>query len=329
MDGLYIATVTYANRGELVVKTIESAILSGSKKFIVVNNGSSPESLTLIKEMHSRHDEIELFIINNETNMGSAFAFNQAMDLSCKIATDNSWVLFLDDDNVCVNDSIKRSYDIATSNESNSIYFLYRKDRQHYADYIKTKNPEILLGEKNSFMQFTVLGYLSRFRAVKKSSEKTEPHSEIIISNTERVMTPCGPYGGMLINVNVLKKGIRPKIEMFLYFDDTEFTMRLGRSGCKLWILPNCELTDIDQSWSEVKPKRFSLPIFEAPEYKVKNTFRNRVFFERKYNNNSDIIYFFNISGFVFILLIKAILSGNIKKTPMIIKAIIDGWNFK
>lgn len=32
MDELYIATVTYANRGELVVKTIESAIMSGAKK---------------------------------------------------------------------------------------------------------------------------------------------------------------------------------------------------------------------------------------------------------------------------------------------------------
>ncbi|BCQ45880.1 hypothetical protein ERHA55_34070 [Erwinia rhapontici] len=268
MDELYIATVTYANRGELVVKTIESAIMSGAKKFIIVDNGSSSQSLTLIKEMHSRHAEIELFMINNEANMGSAFAFNQAMDLSCDIAASDSWVLFLDDDNVSVNDSIKRSYNIATSNENNSVYFLYRKDRQHYVDYIRTRKPETLLGKKNSFMQFTILGYLSK--TLKIFSKNKDPHFHLNLSDIERVETPCGPYGGMLINVSVLKKGIRPKVEMFLYFDDTEFTMRLGRSGCRLWILPTCELIDIDQSWTEVKPARFSLPLLKLQNIKLK-----------------------------------------------------------
>ena len=176
-------------------------------------------------------------------------------------------------------------------------------------------------------MQFTILGYLSK--TLKIFSKNKDPHFHLNLSDIERVETPCGPYGGMLINVSVLKKGIRPKVEMFLYFDDTEFTMRLGRSGCRLWILPTCELIDIDQSWTEVKPARFSLPLFEAPEYKVKNTFRNRVFFERKYNNNSDTVYLMNISGFIFILFIKAILSGNIKKIPMIVESIIEGWKFK
>ncbi|BCQ45881.1 hypothetical protein ERHA55_34080 [Erwinia rhapontici] len=36
-----------------------------------------------------------------------------------------------------------------------------------------------------------------------------------------------------------------------------------------------------------------------------------------------------NISGFIFILFIKAILSGNIKKIPMIVESIIEGWKFK
>lgn len=304
--------VTYANRGEFVKRVVYECINAGCNTFFIVDNGSSNDSKNIIHDLQVHYAHADFNIIENDKNMGSAFAFSQAMDEVCSDSNNNEHILFLDDDNVAENGAIQNALKLSEEGGPGNVYFLLRKDRQHYINFINTNNEAALIGESNSFLTFTISNYIKRiinkiFKKEKK--QKLKPDASLKIS------VPCGPYGGMLTTKSILKGGVRPFREMFLYFDDTNYTMDLKRSGVHLWLLPYYNIIDIDNSWTNEKPRNiFSSPLFEASEYKIRYTLRNRIFFELNHTVTNKLIYGFNIFSFMMIHFVKALLSGNIKR---------------
>lgn len=318
--------VTYANRGKLLKQVVDECIKSGCDSFFIVDNGSATESKETIAALVTKYKNIIFHVIVNNENMGSAFAFSQGMDASASDKNKNEHILFLDDDNVADVGSIQNALLISERNEKNNVYFLLRTDRQHYIKYANTLDDVLLIGKKNSFLTFTVMGFFKRL--IKKITKQTIDE-DLNKDLPEKIPTPCGPYGGMLTKKSILIGGIRPLVNMYLYFDDTNYTMDLKKSGVNLWLLPNCKLNDIDISWTNEKPKSiFSSPLFEASDYKIKYTLRNRVFFELRHLVTCKTIYIINIILFMLIHFLKAILSGNIKKYLALFKYIYDGFHF-
>ncbi|MCU8651322.1 glycosyltransferase family 2 protein, partial [Escherichia coli] len=137
--------------------------------------------------------------------------------------------------------------------DNENVYFLLREDRPHYIEFVRTKNQDILLGEQNSFMSFTLKKYL---KSIVNKLNKTETQEKYDSFSDSCIQIPCGPYGGMLTKKSIPSNGIRPFKDMVLYFDDTKYTYDLSLSGVKLFLLTKCFISDIDDSWSAVKTKK-------------------------------------------------------------------------
>lgn len=322
--------VTYANRGELLRRVVNSAVESGSNMVIIVDNGSEPASKEIINSMSTSAQGVHYHIIKNENNEGSAIAFYQGMDAAASDLNPNEVVLFLDDDNLAEEGSIQRAIETAvTHDNSSSVFFLLREDRPHYIDFINTRKDEILLGDDNAFMGFSSSKYIKKLSS--KIFKKESVNSNNVTKNEgseNLIPIPCGPYGGMLTKKSILKEGRRPMKELVLYFDDTIYTYDLSKSGVNLFLLKDCLVKDIDDSWSAIKPAKNSSPLFEAGEFKLSHTIRNRIYFEMSITTKSKFKYMANISLFMSILLVKAVMTKNIKTYVRILKYIVNGFRF-
>ncbi|WP_283647755.1 glycosyltransferase family 2 protein [Hafnia paralvei] len=325
---IYFTTVlvTYADRANLLKKVITSTVDAGCNHIIIIDNGSVERSMSVIDNFPEEFKGIKFSIFRNDNNEGSAVAFSSGMDIASSEINQNEYVLFLDDDNLPEEGSIQRAIKHSSSeNEKNSVYFLLREDRPHYLEFIRTNKSEVLLGEKNSFMAFTISKYIKNIlgRLKNKGTKKNT-----LPITGQALEIPCGPYGGMLTRKSILLRGLRPLKEMVLYFDDTKYTYDLSLSGVKLFLLTDCFIKDIDDSWSAIKTKKTSSPLFEAGDFKITNTIRNRVFFELSVTTDSRPIYLLNIFCFMSILFVKAVLSNNIASFCKIAKSIYRGFKF-
>lgn len=323
-----VVVVTYANRAHLLLEVLSAAIEAGCDHIIIIDNGSSEDSKEKIRKFVNSANGLEIKIICNNKNEGSAIAFSQGMDAAINDNNTNDHILFLDDDNYPVTGAIQNSLSIATNDRSsNAVYFLMREDRPHYREYLKTRDVSTLLGANNSFMGFTLKNYFRR-NFTKNSFKKSKEHVPNHDSNNVAVPIPCGPYGGMLTTKTILKQDIRPMKEMILYFDDTKYTVDLSKKGVRLYLLPGCMIRDIDDSWSAKKTSKFSSPVFEADDFKIEYSFRNRIFFERNVILTNKFVYFVNMTAYLTILFVKALISGNIRKYVKLIGYIRSGFNF-
>ncbi|HBU7073205.1 glycosyltransferase [Klebsiella pneumoniae] len=316
--------VTYSNRGHLLSSVVSSTVSSGCDHVIIIDNGSDVESKKLINELPALYNLVKFTVSTNDRNEGSAIAFSHGMDLASN--TKNEFVLFLDDDNLLEEGAVQRAINIASQeSECKSVFFLLREDRPHYMEFIRTRRKEVLLGEENSFMAFTLKKYIKNIFSKKININEKHYFGK---DSVEYLSVPCGPYGGMLTRKSILNKGMRPMKDMILYFDDTKYTYDLSSAGIKLYLLTNCLIKDIDDSWSAIKTSKLSSPIFSAGDFKIHHTIRNRMFFEMTVTTTRKSIYIMNIFSFMLILFLKALLSNNLKVYLKILRSICDGFDF-
>ncbi|MET5104848.1 glycosyltransferase [Klebsiella pneumoniae] len=273
--------------------------------------------------MPALYNLVKFTVSTNDRNEGSAIAFSHGMDLASN--TKNEFVLFLDDDNLLEEGAVQRAINIASQeSECKSVLFLLREDRPHYMEFLQTRRKEVLLGEENSFMAFTLKKYIKNIFS--KKININEKH--YFGKDSEYLSVPCGPYGGMLTSESILNKGMRPMKDMILYFDDTKYTYNIISAGIKLYLLTNCLIKDIDDSWSAIKTSKLSSPIFSAGDFKIHHTIRNRVFFEMTVTTTRKSIYIMNIFSFMLILFLKALLSNNLKVYLKILNRYVMGLTF-
>lgn len=318
--------VTYADRGHLLAKVVSAVVEEGTDRIIIIDNGSAETSKHIINDLPTVHESVQFTIHTNEKNEGSAIAFSTGMDIASSDENKNEMVLFLDDDNYPEDGAIQRALQYAkASGSAQAVFFLMREDRPHYKEYIRTRDMQALLGQENSFMGFTLKGYLKK---IKERLFGKEDAPELFYYPLPLLPVPCGPYGGMLTKKFILKNGVRPMREMVLYFDDTKYTYDLDKSGVNLYIIPECIIRDIDDSWSAKQTSKLSSPLFEADDFKVSHTIRNRIYLERQITVTNKFIYIVNIASFMSIIFVKAISSGNVGKSFKILKYIRQGFKF-
>lgn len=322
--------VTYASRGELLRRVVSSAVESGSNMVIIVDNGSDHASKEIIKNIKSSHEGVHYHIIENERNEGSAIAFCQGMDAAESEINPNEMVLFLDDDNLAEEGSIQRAIETAVNHDDiYSVFFLLREDRPHYIDFIKTRKNEVLLGDENSFMGFSSSKYIKNVYSRIFMGKKHKSNDDERYDSVDKIIpVPCGPYGGMLTRKIILKEGRRPMTDLVLYFDDTKYTYDLLKYGVSLFLLTECRIKDIDDSWSAIKPAKYSSPLFEAGEFKLSHTIRNRIYLEMSITTKSNFKYLANIGFFMSILFVKAVMTKKLKTYASIFKYIASGFRF-
>ncbi|ADM97622.1 glycosyltransferase family 2 protein [Dickeya dadantii] len=317
--------VTYANRFDYVKQVVDECFSQGVNKVVIIDNGSPRENNESLLGLQEEYTSERVFLVTNKKNEGSAVGFSQGIRFAVKFSEPDSWILILDDDNKLEPGAVKKLNSLSEKHGSDNAYMCLRFDRIHYKKYLITKERSVLLGEPNAFMLFSLLKFIKKKLGVRKESVNWDKFERI----TEPVECPCGPYGGLFISIKAINKVGFPNEKLYLYFDDTEYTLRFKEKGVNLWLAPQARIRDIDESWSGKKlSKKFSHPSLEADEFRVKYTYRNRVYMERKYFVTSKFEYFLNAFFYLSFLGVKAVFSRSIKRYFVICKSVYEGWNF-
>lgn len=316
-----VVIVTYADRFHLLIQVIKSLLEQKISKIIVVDNNSVDNSKKKLKQLEFQlNDKIKVIYLAK--NYGSSGGFKKGIQEAEKITKNFIWLL--DDDNLPDNNALQPLLDFSLTNlfdKNNTIIVSLRKDRKNYINSVQYNDPELLIGKRNSFMQFDCVSYFkNKFSGMKKKIKK---------NNTRYGELLQAPYGGMFFHKNIINQIGYPDERFFVYTDDTEYSYRIIKRSGKIYLNLDSTLTDIDASWNNIKYKKknvFSSLILDTDsEFRVYYSFRNRVYFELNNRVDNKIIYFFNLLFFMAKLGISALFTNKLKRYFLIVIAIYDG----
>jgi GT2 family glycosyltransferase len=329
-EKVFVVTVTYGNRFNLLKEVIDSALKEGAYKIIVVDNNSAQDSREKLKEYEKELGTQKIKILYLDDNYGSAGGYKRGLEEAYN-DPECEYIWLLDDDNKAFDSSLKILLDFWSSliieNKEKKIALLsyrYKKEQVARESVIYNK-PEMVIGLKNSFLGFHIKELpMKIFRYLKRRFLKN--NNKLKKEKVEFGSVPVAPYGGLFIHKYIINEIGYPNETYYLYADDHEWTFRIIKNGGKIYLILNSKVDDMELSWhvsNEIKETSFSI-ISKGNPFRVYYSVRNRVNFEINNLVNCKIIYKFNM--YTYLLLIS--LSSN-KNLKLIIKAIKDGYKGK
>ena len=295
--------VTYADRFNLLKQVLDSCLISGVSKIIIVDNNSdknSKEKLHLFCKDHKG----QITVIWNKSNLGSAKAYKQGLQKAHAIK-DHDFIWMLDDDNKPRENALKILKDFwRVRPEKVETLLSFRPDRLQYKEAVIKNDPNLVLGRENSFLGFHLIEKISKRFVLGKVSNNEKSFGEIAYS----------PYGGMFFNKSILDEIGYPNADYFLYSDDHAWSYRITKANKKIYLLLDSVVDDIDTSWA-IKDKKSNMfsKMSKAPSFRLYYTVRNRLLFEKKYLTTNLIIYKFNQFLFTATLFYYSFKSKNFK----------------
>lgn len=297
--------VTYSDRFHLLEQVINSCIVEGISKLIIVDNNSHFESKEKLKKLQLEKKDI-LFIIWNKENLGSAKGYKQGLEYVENLQ-DCNFVWLLDDDNQPQKNSLKLLKDYWAQKPKDVAALLsFRPDRKEYKQAVLQNNPNLVLSKRNSFYGFHIIDkFLKPFKKV-TLKENNISFGEIAYA----------PFGGMFFHKTLLNEIGLPDESLYLYSDDHDWSYRITEAGKKIHVLINSIVVDIDLSWAlsnSSKKKSVFSTIKTGSPFRIYYTIRNRMVFEKRHLISSKIMYNLNRLFFTIILYAYCFNSQNFK----------------
>lgn len=287
-NSVLVATVTYGNRWRFLSKLIVRALnFSEVSRLIIVANGCDYDIREAVRKTGFQEN---IILVINDKNLGSANGFYQAMAKAKSQREEN--LLLLDDDNLPEKEifrHLKKDGKKILENKTNIVAF-YRPR------YFKEKFSSGIIEDyklyRDTFCKFSIM-------------HKVFPKRYLKIGKRNVIFKKCiySQYSGLLFPLSILSKVDLPKLEYYLYVDDTDFTFRITEAGFNIIIYKNGIIRDMELSWAQRNSEKEMNPykaIFLTN--KTENGFyyiRNRIFFERKYLVKNPVLYWIN--GFVYL----------------------------
>lgn len=261
------------------------------------NIGIAPKHEVISKKLYKgMYNGITTYFLENSFNSGGAGGFHDAIKIASDIeGIDYVWVM---DDDVFP--------------DENCLHNLL-------AEIEKDKSVGIAIPNRtgNGYVDRAIIHYdLEKFWVHRFGKLKKSIPADDLDSNITRVADM--PFEGPLIKKSLIKKVGLPKKEFFLIYDDTEYATRCLQYGDIIFV-KNASLKRqiVPQNTSTKKTRR----VMTWKEY---YTFRNEIFFERKYGKNWAVRNIRNIIWVVDLTLRAIVLRkwGNLK---IIRRAYLDG----
>ena len=210
MDNIsFTVVIVTFNRLECLKKALDCYSLQTYKpnNVIVVNNASTDNTRAFLDEWKTRPDKYNKTVINNSKNLGGAGGFAIGVDAARK--TGDDFVFLADDDAYADRDALKRLNEYYKScDDSDEISALC-----------------------TSVINCGVYDYIHRRRvkrgwlSIKRCLTTEEDYLRHVFSIDEF------SFVGVAIRSTVINKVGLPKADYFIYYDDTEYSHRVGQCG--------------------------------------------------------------------------------------------------
>lgn len=208
-----VVIVTF-NRIEKLKQTLELFEKQSKKPsyLLVVDNASTDGTQDFLKLWNVEQSSYKRMVIYNKENLGGSGGFNVALNEAMKLSAE--WIWVSDDDAFPAEDALEESYKYIMSNEGKSISAICGTvinngciDYSHRTTFI-TKGNKIIR---------------------KKSEPKDYEKRDFEIN--------AFSYVGVVINKESLLKVGSTIPDYFIWFDDTEHSLRLSKVG-KIFVVP-------------------------------------------------------------------------------------------
>lgn len=245
-----VGIVTF-NRKKMLQETLESLLNQTVEisKIIIVDNNSSDGTEKMIELEYKANDFIEYHKLSENT--GGAGGFSKVVE----IAEQNhyEWLWLMDDDVLPEKDCLEK--------------LLFEAKEKDY----KIIQPNRKYTVNNKFIEYASEWNFSNIRKREVKNFKTYSENE---KSTEIITVP---FEGPLMHKEVITKVGLPEKDFFIFFDDTDYSMRAFKKGFRILLVPNAIL--YRQVWNEpIHRNEFK---FTWREYFF---YRNLIHFYNKYN---------------------------------------------
>lgn len=246
-----IAGIVTYNRKKMLIEALEALLKQTVKiqNIIIVDNNSTDGTEEMIKKHYLDNNKIIYHKLENNT--GGAGGFSKVVELSSQKEFD--WLWLMDDDVIP---------------EPNCLELLLEEGKN--TNY-KIIQPNRKYTQTNEYIHYPTKWNFTNIR--KRES------MDFIVFNEESNSTEivAVPFEGPLIHNEVIKTVGLPDESFFIFFDDTDFSMRAYQAGYKILLVPKAIL------WRQVLQKKKAKMEFSFT-WRDYFYYRNLIYFYKKNN---------------------------------------------
>lgn len=312
--------VTYGDeqRFKGLASTIKSALDAGSKKIILVDNGTQYELVDKVKE-ELKSNKVKIKSLPSNEGSAKGFIYGIEEVLKDQNILQNEYILILDDD-VTLDKDFLHNFSIVLKEHGYDcqkiVWSLYRKGRE------KTFNES---ADKNKYFYLNNIGGFSLFR---KRSEYLTKRKYRDISEPFLIT-----WAGMLIKKSDLATIKLPKTDYYVYEDDSEFSINIHEAGYSIYKSDKLILRENSKSWFEKngKPQSGYRLYYEnaSPEGRYLYKIRNSVNLTKNKLLTNKLVFYTNIIIFLLAGYLRYGLfrMGSLNKLNKLITAVEAGLN--
>ena len=318
-------SVTYGNRAHLLEQVVDAAREQDIRRFIIVDNGSDPPGRERLEKIKSKHGDL-VHIVSLTENTGSAKGFKTGIEEALKF-DECDFIYLLDDDNRPESSALgalaaKWKNTPLGDKESKLALCSFRKDRVQFVRLANGEDVWRCFDIKNSVLGFHLFSLFSRI--IRRLGVASRRSGDPML---EEVALPYAPYGGLFFHKDLIHGIGLPNEDFFLYHDDSEFTLRITRSGGSIHLVTSSRIEDIDRAWNEVARKKlFNISyIHDGDDMKVYYSVRNKVYLYYTFLMDNKILWSLNKTLCLSVLWTVASMYGRNARYGLVRRAINDG----
>lgn len=249
MSAKYAVVIVTYNRAQLLRECITQTVSQTIEptNIIVVNNASTDETEAYLENITSKNN---IDIINLPQNIGGAGGFTKGMERA--LEKDVDCVLMIDDDAVMADDYMEKIL------KAREFYPKYKA----FAGVVETEGQIDLFHRRN----------LVKPGLITQNVKKEEYKQEYFTCDS-------ASFCGMVVDIELIRQIGLPHAEYFIYFDDTEYSLRICRHS-KFLVVVGAKLNHKTEMSYSSHPRRYGWKDFYAV--------RNRLLMVKEHGNIVD-----------------------------------------
>jgi GT2 family glycosyltransferase len=314
---LFVVTVTYGDRAELLKAMLTAVSAEGILDVVVVDNAALHSADVLQAAFPSLH----LHVAKMGRNTGSAVGFAKGIEVALASGAEMVWLL--DDDNRPLPGALTtlvQSYKQLSARWSKSQLAVLAFRPEHQADVAKGLASGRINPRPSSFLGFHVLDLPRKLKQRILGARR-------IREVPATVGLDIAPYSGLMLHRDAIEVIGLPRADFVLYSDDVEWSYRITRMGGQIMLIAGAQIEDMESSWNVKREGGSALSVMlDGPgDFRAYYGVRNASFFFTHLTAGNELIKWLNRRLYVLLLWIVSRRRGRRARYRLLRRAIRDG----